>query len=1359
MKIQPWPSRFTGDPTSAGDSGRADVSQPAASPISQSAVLRHFHGPGRFGNLRYSRLGSLCYGRAVKCSNQPPAPRLAGVVKTPVVRTLLLGTGLILAGWISAWLASAEASAGPVSALTFSTGNGVDFRAPSHVGKEPPEKESSIAPLNVPLTTALSPSAGEREPQGHVKELSNASPVSNDTASQPKGSSLREPVHPRRNVDEFEPVMAKFVRFTILKTNRGEPCLDELEIYTAGPGARNVALASAGAVATVSGSLPGYKIHQPEHVNDGYYGNARSWISDQTGCGWVVIELPEPKRINKVVWGRDREGKFIDRLPIEYRIETALEPGVWKVVASSADRKPLTIGAEYSGWNPGTRHLASQFVPISTSLPAEPAPALAEYAVDTWQTENGLPGNTINSILQTHDGYLWLGTFGGLVRFDGIRFVVFGKAEGLRNNRIVCLCEDHEGALWIGTEGGGLVRYRSGRFETWTTRNGLPHDVVLSLAEDPAGRLWMGTMSGLVCRRGGKFYSYGSPNGLPIYRIQVDGAGRLWLLAGTELRLFDKDGFKSPDIEDEPSQFSSLLAVAAGRKGTLWIGGANAYVAKLQDGRATVFGGSAGLLSDNIWGICEARNGDVWVGTASGGLSRLRDGRFKTFTTQDGLPGNSVRAVYEDREGNIWLGFNGGGLARLKAKKLTTFTARDGLSHNVIMSLAEDQEGNLWIGSNGGGLNVRRGQKISPASPSYLLDNECIWSLHAARDGSLWIGTWGGGLYRRQGDRLVAYHEADGLADEVVLALCEDRAGGLWVGTYAGGLNYFRDGKFSTFTTSNGLSDNFVTCILEDHAGSIWVGTSGGGLNRLTEGRFQVFTRAEGLASDFVRTLYEDAEGTLWIGTGGGLSCLRHGQILSITTREGLKANVISQILEDDRDRFWFGSNQGIFRVSRAELLEVMSGTLSMVNTVSYGKAEGMESLECTGGFHPAGLKTRDGKLWFSTVQGLVMIDPKTLTSNELPPPVAIEELRVDGERIDLDGNNTEAEPGQAGRRPTGHTRRIITIPPGADHLEIRYTALSLVAPEKIRFRHRLRGLDHDWVEAGSQRVAYYTHLPVGEYQFRVAACNNDGVWNETGSVLAFKVPPPFWLTWWFSTLAAVSVLGTGGWAVRFVSVRRLERRLERLERQHALEKERARIAQDIHDDLGASLTQIGLVSELGQSHSREPNEVRTHFCTITKAAREAVQAMDAIVWAVNPRNDSLDNLANYVAEFAQDFFRFSSIRCRLDVPTDLPHLPLSSEARHNVLLAVREALNNVARHSGATEVWVRFGARNGGFNIEVEDNGRGFAQGSGGQKGDGLVNMKRRIEEMGGHFEMRTEPEQGTRLRMILELGKEARL
>ncbi|HEV7924388.1 MAG TPA: two-component regulator propeller domain-containing protein [Verrucomicrobiae bacterium] len=635
--------------------------------------------------------------------------------------------------------------------------------------------------------------------------------------------------------------------------------------------------------------------------------------------------------------------------------------------------------------------------------------------------------------------------------------------------------------------------------------------------------------------------------------------------------------------------------------------------------------------------------------------------------------------------------------------------------------------------------------EFAPAELSYLLANESIPSILVAQNGTLWLGTWNSGLFRKTGAKLEQFHLGHP-DDDPILALCDDQNGGLWIGTYQNGLKHFKDGVISPCQSTRSSPSGSITTLARDAQGNLWVGTGGNGLYQLLDGQFRQISTRDGLASDFIRALFSDHLGTLWVGTSAGLSLIRNGRVVSLTTQDGLWDDTISQILEDDQGRLWFGSNRGIFRISREELKRLVNGESTRVMPVVYGKAEGMESLECTGGFCPAGLKTRDGRLWFSTIKGLVIVDPKIISSNSVPPAPEIEELRVDGKPI--------ACPNGSSRSQTKSSISNFTIGPGARRVELRYTALSFTAPEKVQFRYRLDPLDANWVEAGGRRVAEYPYLPPAQYRFRVMACNEDNVWSEREAVLALTCQPAFWQTWWFKTLVGLTLTSGVGWGIKMVATRRLKRRLEVLHQQQALEKERVRIARDIHDELGALLTGISMLSDRAQAHQERGETVREQLQSISDNARSAVQSMDGIVWAINPQNDTLDNLANYLVQFAENFFQLTAIRCRLDVPDIVSPIPLSAQQRHHILLAVKEACNNAARHSGATEVWLRMRTDTSSFSISIEDNGRGFVAGRAGDGSDGLRNIAERLAEIGGRMELASEPEQGTCVKLIVSLN-----
>ncbi|MBM3848183.1 MAG: hypothetical protein FJ405_18090, partial [Verrucomicrobia bacterium] len=762
-------------------------------------------------------------------------------------------------------------------------------------------------------------------------------------------AALREPVHPRRNVEDFTPVEARMVRFVVKATNRGEPCLDELEVYPAEGESRNLALAAGGARASASGSLAGFAIHQLEGLNDGRYGNGRSWIADRSTGAWAQVELPEIVRISRVVWGRDREGNFIDRLATEYEVQVSTDGKAWRTVASSADREPLAPGVRLLSGGPLTQSLVNRFAPVGTSLSPDAGRASTDYRIDVWQTSDGLPGNTITALQQTEDGYLWIGTLNGLVRFDGIQFKVFGEASALPNTRVLTLLASRDGALWVGTDGGGLVRRKNGVFASFGRKDGLPGDIVTALAEDRSGRIWVGTPGGLRCWHEDRLqvpaYLSGDA-GLPISAVVVDRDDALWVISQGRLLVSRGEKPLARPSADDPSAFSTVLAVAAGNSGPLWFGGANGYVGAVSNDTVHVFREQSGQLLEAAWALCESRTGDVWVGTANGGLRRLRDARFSSLTTQEGLSDNSVRCLLEDREGNLWVGTVGGGLNRVKPGKVTPFTTRDGLAHNVVMSLAEDAEGTLWVGSNCGGLSARRNGAFAPFYANYLLDNECVWTLLPGMDGSLWAGTWGGGLFQIRGREVRNFPVARPGNNEPVIALAEDGSGGLWLGTLQSGLQSFRDGRVQPAPAGMPEFHHPVTALIREPEGALWVGTSGDGLHRLENGQQKVIRRGEGLPSDFIRTLRRDPDGAIWAGTGGGLALVSNGRVTAFTRAHGLPDEVISQILADDLGFLWFGCNQGIFRIARLELQRVAEGIAKSVQHIGYGRGEGMESLE-----------------------------------------------------------------------------------------------------------------------------------------------------------------------------------------------------------------------------------------------------------------------------------------------------------------------------------------------------------------------------------------------------------------------------
>jgi signal transduction histidine kinase/ligand-binding sensor domain-containing protein len=753
------------------------------------------------------------------------------------------------------------------------------------------------------------------------------------------------------------------------------------------------------------------------------------------------------------------------------------------------------------------------------------------------------------------------------------------------------------------------------------------------------------------------------------------------------------------------------------------------------DGRWTSLPGAEKFAGQEVSAFCKTRAGELWVGTRRA-LFRWSKGHWESFPGRNGEPFGEVRVMFEDSEENLWVGTGTGGLARLKPRLVRTYTARHGLADGPILALREGADGQLWVGMQNGQVACGWAGDFKPFKAAHSVFGDApVKSLLSTRDGALWVGTFGNGLARLKDGKATEFRPSIGTMARIdkVNTMLEDSAGVVWIGTF-----YTLYKATETNVLVPVLVDGRevrapVTALLEDRAGGLWVAFDGLGLARISAGKSLWLTRREGLPTHFVRALHQDGAGTLWIGTPAGLCAWRGGKLARFTTAEGLVDDTISQILEDDAANLWLGSNRGIMRVSIAELLDVAEGRKSSPEVFLCGQREGMLSEESSSGFSPAGLKARDGKLWFPTTKGLVMVDPSGLRTNVNmnPPPVYIEEVRADGRLI------------QSGQTP-------ITVAPTTRRLEFVYTALSFAAPERIRFKHRLEGFDSDWTDAGGSRSATFGRLPPGQYKFQVIASNNAGVWNTVGQSFGFRIAAPFWRTRWFFSLIGLTSAGMLGAGIRFVSLRKLQRKLRRLEEAHAIEKERMRIAQDMHDELGAKLSRISFLSDMVRRNVPENSPATQQMEEVSDASREVIRTVDEIVWAVSPRNDSLESLAHYICGHAEEFFESTPIELELKLPDEFPQRKLSADIRHNLFCAVKEALTNVLKHSKATRVWIEFAVRPVAFEVIVIDNGQGFAvalPASAGRVGNGLTNMHERLAGISGHLAMHSQLGQGARL------------
>ncbi len=971
------------------------------------------------------------------------------------------------------------------------------------------------------------------------------------------------------------------------------------------------------------------------------------------------------------------------------------------------------------------------------------AAARAQYRFDSWTADNGLPQNSVYSIVQTADGYLWFTTFDGLVRFDGVRFYVFNKSNsrGLATNLLTNIFAEENGTLWIGTPDNGLVRYQNGQFQTFTTVDGLPDNTIVQIQKDVDGSILISTANGNVNWQNDRF---------------------------TNSRL---DDFRNRKTYISPSKIRWELT-AAGLTAT-------------KDGRRkrSELPFNASQISINsaynylfYVPFFEDRDGALWF-SASGKLFKLKDDNLTAYTAKDGVPQSRAIVITQDHQGNIWLGTEKDGACRLAENKMTCQTTANGLSSNYVMDIFTDREGTIWISTNEQGINRVTKQVVTPLSTTDGLPDKNVYPILEDRQGVFWIGTFTS-LSNYKDGKFTDFTQKEGLIYYIVQSLLEDRDRRLWIGS-VGGVEYLEDGKFTDFTEklgipvgnadfwdihqtsdgvlwfgttigafkyengtatqykiADGLPGDDVKAIHEARDGSIWFGTYGG-LAHLKEGKIESWTESDGLAGNHIRTIYEDAENTLWIGTyESGLGRFKDGKFTNYTTADGLFSNGVFQILEDAHGNFWMSSNQGIYRVSRRQLNDFADGKISAITSTFFGKSDGMLNRECNGGRSPAGIKASDGRLWFPTQDGVAIIDPANVEFNPLPPPVVIESASLESLPLPM--------------------AKTLTIQPNQRNFEIHYTGLSFIKPEQVRFRYKLEGLDENWTDAANRREAFYPYLPPGTYTFRVIAANSDNVWNEQGAEIEIVVLPPFYRRPWFTILSVLLAVG-----MIFILYKRRISQLtkERIAQQTfsrqliaSQEQERKRIAAELHDSLGQRLV---VIKNLALMFLKVKNSDANEFRQIEEISAEASQAIGEVKEiSYNLRPYQLDRigLTKAIEAIVRTAKSASTIEFSGEIDDIDNYFPKETEI--NFYRIVQECVNNVVKHSEAAKAFVKIKHSGEIVEFEIGDDGKGFtpSQTESKTSGFGLIGITERAELFGGKVEIKSAPNQGTKIKIRLK-------
>ncbi|WP_263385244.1 sensor histidine kinase [Granulicella arctica] len=998
-----------------------------------------------------------------------------------------------------------------------------------------------------------------------------------------------------------------------------------------------------------------------------------------------------------------------------------------------------------------------------SALGLDPRGVLSQYGRQVWETDNGLPQNTVRAIVQTPDGYIWLGTDDGLVRFNGYEFKVFtaettpelrshGGSSG--GSSIQGLTVDAAGGLWIVT-GGKLAFYAHDRFRAVGIMNGLPDATVWFSHKDRGGRLWVSTAGGPCLMQGEHCAAIAAAQGMSVSlesRFAETSDGQVWLGDGAQAVELNASLGRIRAVKTVGG--AEIVAEAVDASGRLIVGTAEGLQV-LQRGLLAPVAISGAVGRTAVTTLLAASDGSTWVGTSAG----LATGNGERFSVVAGKNLGAVQTLFQDREGAIWAGMDRG-VARVVGDRVEVFPKADALAGSSVLASFEDREGDLWVGTESDGLTMLHEQKFTTYTTAEGLSGNVVRSVLQDAAGTVWVGTDGGGLNRKTADGFVALTTRDGLSSNVILSLASAPNGDLWVGTPTG-LNLVRGRTVKVWTTADGLADDFIRSLLVDKAGDVWVGTRHG-LTRIAKEGMTTLTSLDGLGSDFIGVMVQSDDGDLWIGTSGGLTRMRAGKFRNFTIREGLPSNVVTAILPEGHGNLllgtdgsglsrwvgesgkavrlgektlpatvfgilreaagavWISSRSGIFRLIEA------TDSLAVEKATAYDTSDGMRVREGSSGGHPAAVRMRDGTLWFATLRGVSVVDPARLHENMVAPLVAVETVLVN----DVQRTTESAE---------------LTLEPGSQRVEFQYAGMSFVAPQKVRYSYRLEGFDPAWVEAGTHRAAFYTNLKPGHYVFHVTATNSDGVRSPKEATIRVRVRPFFWQTWWFY---GVLVLVAAGLAYLIYAWR--VRRVEAL--YSGVMEERSRIARDIHDTLAQGIVSISLQLEVvTRLLGTAPEAARTQLDETRLLVRQSLADARSSIWDL--RSEGAEELPVRLGRALKTLTGPTGIAGRLHVTGS--YRALGTAVEDEVLRIAQEAVTNAVRHAacGAVEVTLTYEMK--AFRLLVVDDGRGFDAGLEGPAGHfGLRGMRERAVKIGGKLSVASAVGQGTRIEVTLRIN-----
>jgi ligand-binding sensor domain-containing protein/signal transduction histidine kinase len=944
------------------------------------------------------------------------------------------------------------------------------------------------------------------------------------------------------------------------------------------------------------------------------------------------------------------------------------------------------------------------------------------YTKRLWEAQDGLPDQTVQAFAQTEDGSLWIGTKGGLLRFDGARFIVYNRENdpAMLERGVNCLLGSRDGSLWIGTEGGGLVRYRERKFQSYPTSDGLTNEFVRAIFEDRGGTVWVGADQGLFKVAGSSMIRIDNSHGTPtifVRAIAEDRLGHIWVGGTTLLEFSEKSFVRQYPLPGGPS-LNLITSMHAASDGTLWVGTLSGLHRLTRSGTLSRLPG----ISVQVGVIRESANGTLWAGTIGQGLFYYRQSQlFHVASTN--LPSRTVEAVLEDREQNVWLGTQAG-IVRLSRTPVSILPFSGG-ADSQFETLYHDTDGSIWVAISTHLFRIRNGIASPYGFPG--LPGLRVRTLLRDRQGNLWIGTDGAGLLHMEGQRVQRYNTGHGLINDFIRAILQSRDGSIWVGT-DGGLTHLGPKGSENFDTGNGLAYFSVTALFEDRSGDIWVGTSRG-LSHISSGKIVRDAATKAMQQEQLWSVSQDASGEIWFGASSGLYGFKAGKLIQLTTAQGLASNTVYQILDDSGGNIWLSGSNSVSRLRLSDLDGFAEGTRSRVNLTLYEDSHDLQSAALYSGMQPEGAVTPNGDVWFPSNKGAVHIAVDQIIPAR-SSPVVIDQVAAEGQLLPLD--------------------RKIVLGPGNGRLEISYAAIDLRSQEGLRYRYKMEGLE-SWNEAFTRRTAYYTHLPPGKYRFLVQAFEVGNLDAVTEASIPIVQQPHLYMTSWFLACCAIALLGLSFLLYR-LRLRQMRMRF------HVVSEERARLAREMHDTVIQGCVGVSTLLEaaLGVEASEEPlrqqllSYATDQMSATIEAAREAVWALRNTLASATDARSLCEDLARRIQSESA-----IPIGCRtVGVP-----FRLGESATHELMMTIKEALTNAVSHANPKSINIDVCFTEHDLKIEVCDDGCGFDPGAALYRDGhyGILGMQERVQLLGGGLKIESNPAQGTRVRISIPRRRKA--